>query len=133
MMSTETEGLITPDFSQVQDGLEPGVYSVRIVDSKLDKWTGKDGKADTRLIVWTLETFNEAVDKNNGRKIFHRTPIEGAGAFRLQQLYKAAVGEELKGSFDRTMLHGRELEVTVAQQKNQPEYTEVKTVKQLTH
>jgi hypothetical protein len=131
-MEQQTEGLITPDFSQVQDAVEPGVYSVRIVDSKLDKWQGKDGKPDTRLIVWTLETFNEASDKNNGRKIFHRTPIEGGGAFRLQDFFKAATGEACSGSFDRTMLHGREIEVTVAQQKNS-EYTEVKAVRRITH
>lgn len=132
-MTEQQEGLITPDFSQVQDTVEAGIYSVRVTDSKIDKWTGKDGKPDTRIIAWTLETFNEAADKNNGRKIFHRTPIEGAGAFRLQQFYKAAMGEELSGSFDRTLLHGRELQVTIAQQKNNPEYTEVKACAPITH
>ncbi len=125
--------LIVPDFSAVQDRVDVGIYKTRIVDSKVDTWQGKDGKPNTTFIAWTLETFAEAEDKNNGRKIFHRTPIEGAGAFRLQDFYRAAMGEDCAGSFDRTMLHGRELEVTVAQQKSDPQYTEVKSVRPITH
>lgn len=125
--------LVQPDFSQVQDRVDAGIYSVRITDSKVETWKGKDGKKDTTAIAWTLETFNESDDKNNGRKIFHRTAIEGAGAFRLQDFYRAAMGEECAGGFDRTMLHGKELEVTVGPQKNDPQYTEVKVCKPITH
>lgn len=125
--------LVKPDFSQVQDRVEPGVFKTRIVDSKVETWKGKEGKRDTTAIAWTLETFGEAEDKNNGRKIFHRTAIEGPGAFRLQDFYQAAMGETCAGGFDRSMLHGREIEVTVAPQKNDPQYNEVKAVRAITH
>lgn len=133
-MSTETTGtLITPNFTEVQDQVGEGVYKVRIVDSKHDSWTSKKDGRITNVIAWTLETFNEAAEKNNGRKIFHRTPIEGPGAFRLQQFYQAAMGEPCSSSFDRTMLHGRELEVTYGPQKDKPEYGEVKSCRPITH
>lgn len=133
-MTQDTDTLLVkPDFSQVSDTVEPGQYSVRIVDSKVGQWEGKDGKPPTTFITWTLETFAEREDKNNGRCIFHRTPIEGKGAFRLQQFFKAAMGEDCGSSFDRTMLHGRELSVTVVYQKNDPQYTEIKSCKQITH
>lgn len=131
-MNTDTY-LVQPDFSQVTDTVGEGIYKVRIVDSKMDRWEGKDGKPATAFINWTLETFAELESKNNGRKIFHRTPIEGKGAFRLKDFYRAAMGEECAGAFDRTMLHGRELEVTVAPQKDRPEFNEVKSVKAFTH
>lgn len=124
---------VKPDFSQVQDTVGEGIYKVRITDSKVDQWAGKDGKPNTTFIAWTMETFDEAEEKNNGRKIFHRTPIEGPGAFRLQDFYRAAMGEPCSGGFDRTMLHGRELEVTYGPQKSNPQYNEVKAVRPLTH
>lgn len=133
MEQTNGDTLIVPDFSNVQDRVEPGIYKVRIVDSKVDTWQGKDGKPNTSFILWTMETFSEVTDKNNGRKVFHRTAIEGEGAFRLQDFYLAAMGEACAGQFDRTILHGRELEVTIAQQKNNPQYTEVKACKAITH
>ncbi len=129
----QTSTLIVPNFNDVQDRVDVGVYKTRIVDSKMDQWAGRDGKKPTTLIVWTLETFAESESKNNGRKIFHRTPIEGPGAFRLMDFYRAATGVDCKGQFDRTELHGSEIEVTIAQQTNNPQYTEVKSVKAITH
>jgi len=128
-MQQQNEFLVQPDFTNVQDRVDVGIYKTRIVDSKVDTWQGKEGKPNTTYINWTLETFDEAEDKNNGRKIFHRTPIEGPGAFRLKDFYQAAMGEECAGAFDRSMLHGREVEVTIAQQKSDPQYTEVKAVR----
>lgn len=133
--------MIEPDFSEVKDSVEAGVYSARIVDSKVDKWTGKEDqngskKPDTTFINWTLETFNEQDEKNNGRKIFHKTPVNGGGAFRLKEFYKAAMGEDCVGAFDRTMLYGKELQVTVVDGKTKTGeptgYTEVKTVRPIT-
>lgn len=125
-------GLIMPDFSEVRPPVEDGVYQVVIAESKVDKWTGKEGKKDTYYIGWTFDTINEKDEKNNGRKIFHNTPITGPGAFKLQDLYKAAMGEECpKTGFDRVMLHGLKLEVTYGRQKNNPEYGEVKSIKRL--
>ena len=127
--------LITPDFSEVKDSVGAGTYKVRIVDAKMDEWQGKNGKPDTKFINWSLETFDEADEKNNGRKIFHKTPIQGGGAFRLRDLYKAAVKQELAGEFDTEMLLGKELVVTVidgATKDGTPTgYTEVKAVKPL--
>lgn len=120
------DALVTPDYSTSQDPLEPGIYSVRVKDSSMKQW--KDG---TNAINWVMETFNEADTKNNGRKIFYQTPIEGPFASRLKEFYKAAMHEENKGSFSRSTLYGREIEVTLGQQKNKPEYTEVKAIRAL--
>lgn len=129
--------LITPDFSEVKDRVEPGEYCVRIADSAVGKWDGKEGKKDTYWVNWTLETFNETETKNNGRKTFHRTPINGPGAFKLKEFYKAAMnGEECPvggAGFDRSMLHTKELRIVVAQQKDNPQYTEVISVKPYVH
>lgn len=130
-MDTQSTTLVTPDFSGVQDRVGPGIYKVRVIDGKRGTWAGKDGKPPTDYINWRMETFGEAEDKNNGRSIFHRTAISGPGAFRLQEFYRAAVGEDCTGAFDVTMLYGREVEVTVAEQKNDPQYTEVKSVRSL--
>jgi hypothetical protein len=125
--------LITPDFSQTVDPVGAGIYKARITGSKVDAWPGKDGNPPIRFVAWTLETFAETEEKNNGRKIFHRTAIEGAGAFRLQDFYRAATGVDCSGAFDPSTLHGCELEVTIAPQKSNPQYTEVKSVKPLSH
>ncbi len=122
-------GLIVPDFTDVKDAVEAGIYKCRVVGHKLDQWQGKDGKRDTPYVAWTHETYEEAEEKNNGRKIFHNTPIAGPGAFRLKSFFKGVMGEELAGEFDPTMLYGRMCEVTIGQQKTNPEFTEVKTVK----
>ncbi len=134
-MSTTAEQttLIAPDFTEVQDRVGEGIYKCRVITGTPGKWNGKDGKKDTPFINWRMETFGEAEDKNNGRSVFHRTAISGPGAFRLQEFYKAAMGEDCSGNFDITMLYGKEIEVTVGQQKDKPEYTEVKAVRPITH
>ena len=122
----DQEELVTPDFSTTKDPVAPGIYSVRITDSSMKAW--KDG---TRAINWVLETFNESETKNNGRKIFYQTPVEGSFADRLKTFYKAATHAECSGAFSRSNLYGREIEVTIVQQKNDPQYTEVKSVRAL--
>lgn len=128
-MDTQSETLVVPSFDQVQDRVGPGIYKVRIIDGKRGQWAGKDGKPATDYINWRMETFGESEDKNNGRSIFHRTPINGPGAFRLQEFYRAATGEDCSGAFDVTALYGREIEVTVVEQQKNPEYTEIKSVR----
>ena len=127
--------LITPDFSGVQDTVAAGTYKARIVDAKVDEWLGKNGKPNTTYINWSMETFDEADTKNNGRRIFHKTPTTGGGAFRLQQFYTAAMKQQLKGNFDTEMLLGKELLVTVVdgtdKEGNQTGYTDIKAVKAL--
>lgn len=103
--------LVTPDFSEVAEEITPGEYTVRVVGAEEGSWE-KDGRT-TRFIKWTMETLNEADPKNNGRRIYERTALNGKGAFRLQRLYKAAVGESLKGGFDTEQLLGKEVRVVV--------------------
>jgi len=121
--------LVTPSFTDVQDRVQPGIYNVRIVSATSGKWPGKEGKKATRYLNWRMETFGEKDEKNNGRSIFTKTAIEGGGVFRLQDLYRAATGMDLTGGFDYSELYGSELEVTMGEQKDKPEYVEVKAFK----
>jgi hypothetical protein len=101
----------------------------------MGEWASKTGGAPTQFVKWVLETFGEREAKNNGRRIFHTTPINGRGAFRCTQFYKAAMKEELKGPFDTQMLFGKALSVTIVdgtdKEGNATGYTEVKAVKPL--
>jgi len=117
--------LIKPDFSESTDTVGPGTYKVRVTDAKMDKWAGKDGGKDTPYVNWTLETFDEAEQKNNGRRVWLKTPVAGKGVFRLKDLYKAATREELDGEFDTDQLLGKEVQVTMAERNG---YVEVKTI-----
>lgn len=118
---------IEPDFSEVQEKIEAGTYHSRVVGSEM-----KESKKGNKYLRWTLETMNEANPTNNGRKIFHTTPISGKGAGILMAFYQACTGEELtkdNASFDTEQLIGRECEVVV--DINENGYTEVKSVKTL--
>lgn len=122
--------LIQPDFTEVQENVTAGTYKVRIVDAKMGEWNTERGT--TPYINWSMETFGEDEAKNNGRRIFHKTPITGKGAFRLQQFYKAATKADLKGGFDTEQLFGKELMATVVdgvdKEGNATGYTEIKAV-----
>lgn len=122
---------VTPDLSDVQDPFEPGEYKVRVTGYKFDEWPPKDGRPSTKYVNWELSTFSESETKNNGRKLFHRTPLNGGGAFRIQRFYSACTGEQLKKgeSFDTDMLMGRELAVVV--EINDKGYTEIRAEKRL--
>lgn len=116
--------LVTPDFTEVKDAVGPGTYKVRVVDATLGQWE-KEGRV-TPYINWRMETFGENEAKNNGRTIWHKTPVTGKGAFKLQDLYKAAMGSSLTGEFDTEQIQGKEMEVTVVENG---QYTEIKTVR----
>lgn len=122
--------LVTPDFTEVQGALLPGVYSARVADVE-----AKTSKAGKPYLNWKLETFGANDAAANGRVFFHSTPTTGKGAFRLQELYKAAVGEDLVGGFDTEMLLGREVKAVlvdgVDQQGNAKAWPEVKSVSAL--
>lgn len=130
-MTTPT--LVTPDFTDIQDNVKAGSYKVRITGAKFGEWN--TDKGTTRFVNWEMETFGEEEEKNNGRKIFHKTPINGKGAFRLQQFYKAAMKTDLAGAFDTEMLLSKELQVTVIdgvdKEGNPTGYTDIKAVKPL--
>lgn len=119
--------LIQPDRSEIQEDVSPGEYSVRATGAELGEWTNERGT--TKYISWTLETVNEAEPKNNGRKIWYKTPFTGKGAFLTIRLYEAATGERLtkeSGAFDTEQIIGREFKVTV--DRNDKGYIEVKAV-----
>lgn len=121
--------LINPDFSEIQDAVEAGTYKVRIKKGEVKEWP----RGGT-YVNWEMETFGEAEAKNNGRRIFHKTATSGKGAFTLQQLYKAATGQALTGSFDTESVVSKEVVVElvdgVNRETNEPTgYTEVKKVK----
>lgn len=127
--------LITPDFSEVKDNVGPGTYTTRVTGHKMGEWEGRNGNPSTKYVNWELETFNEEESKNNGRKIFYKTPINGKGAFKLQQFYKAAMKQDLSGGFDPEMLYSKELKVVVIDQVSKDGaltgYTDVKAVSPL--
>jgi hypothetical protein len=121
--------LITPSFDEVQDTVVPGTYKCMIKKGEL-----KEYATGTKYVNWELETFGEADPKNNGRRIYHTTPIEGKGAFLLQQTYLAAIGQALTGGFDTEQLVGKQVGVEVIDDVRDGEptgYTKVKRVKRL--
>lgn len=130
-MTQEVAGLITPDFTQAQDQVEPGIFHSRIVKVTTTEWAAKDDRPATPVLKWELETFNEAEPKNNGRKIFLQTAIGGKYLSKFENLYFAAMGEKYKRgtAFDAQMLMGREVELTLVQQKTNADFTDVASIK----
>jgi len=102
--------LITPDFSDVKDSISPGEYKARIVEHQIGEWQNGN-----KFIKWVMETCGETEAKNNGRRLYHTTPISGGGVFKLQDLYRAAMQQPLPTNegFDTEMLLGKELKVVV--------------------
>ena len=117
--------LVTPSFDEVQEEVVPGTYKVTI-----KKGTPGEYSTGTPYVNWELETWGEADPKNNGRRIFHRTPTAGKGAFQIQRFYRAAAGEILSGAFDTEQLVGKQVEVEVGEREYEgKKYTEVKSVR----
>ena len=132
---TDQTGLLMPDFTTVPEKIVPGTYKVIIKDAetKVNYRQDRDGK-NISAARWTLQTFGEQDEKNNGRHIYHQTDVNGFFAGRFKDLYKAATGKEYEaGPFDPTTLYGLEIEVTVGLQKNDPQYSEVKAVRPISH
>jgi hypothetical protein len=120
--------LVTPDFNDVQDDLLEGEYNFRIVEGVIGEWNNERGK--TQYINWTLETIDEEDAKNNGRKMWDRTPISGKGAFRFKNFFKAATGnsyDPAQGGFDLTELYGHEIGAVLL--KNDQGYMNIKSYK----
>ncbi len=119
--------LIQPDFSDIQDAVGPGTYKVMIKKGEVKEWP-----SGGKYVNWEMETFGETDMKNNGRRVFHKTSTSGKGAFMLQQIYRAAVGQTLTGSFDTEQLVGKQVAIEVVDGVRNGEatgYTEVKRVK----
>lgn len=121
---------ITIDQSEVVDGIPEGPYNVNVVDAEMK--TSKNGNPYLR---WQFTVFNHVEPKYNGQAIWHSTPTTGKGAFRLLQLYKAAVGTKIDRTattMDPKEILGKQLTITVVnshdQDGNANGFTEVKTV-----
>jgi len=119
--------LVTPDMSEAQKPLEPGVYPARIIAA--DAVESKAGKA---MLKWTLETFGSDDAGFNGKRVITRTMLVGKGIFKTQEMYKAATGEPLTGPFDTEQLIGSEVRVSIVdgmdQHGNPSGWPEVKSV-----
>jgi len=121
--------LVTPDFSEVAEEITPGTYKVRVKKGEVKEWP-----SGGQYINWELETYGEKEPKNNGRRVFYKTSTTGKGAFMLQRMYKAAVGQPLTGPFDTEILVGKNLEVEVVDGINyktqeKTGYTDIKQVR----
>ena len=123
--------LITADLSEVSSPLEPGTYKARVMSS-----TVKESQAGKPYVKWQLETWGSDVKSHNGRTVYYNTPVTGGGAFRLADLYVAAMKTVLpkdNPAFDTDMLVGKEVEITLIEGKDMngepSKYPEVKTVK----
>lgn len=103
--------LIEPDFSEVTGAIPPGTYAARIKDCEV-----KDSQKGQKYLNWKLELFGDP--EVNNRIVEANTMIAGKGAFKLKELYKAAMGEDLDGKFDTDSLIGREITVALVQGKD---------------
>lgn len=124
--------LVKPDLSEVKDTVTAGTYKARIRKGEV-----KEFQSGQQYVNWELETYGEQDPKNNGRRIFHKTPISGGGAFRLQEMFNAATGQALTGEFDTDVLAGKNVQVVVVdgvnRQTGEPTgYPEVKKVTRVT-
>lgn len=125
----EIMSLVTPNFEEVADEVTPGTYKGIIKKGEVKEW-----QTGTKYINWEIETYGESDSKNNGRRIFHKTPITGKGAFQLQRFYRAATGRPVTGAFDTEDVVGKSVEITVVDGVNRQTgeltgYIEVKSVK----
>lgn len=121
--------LIEANLSEVEEmtPVPAGTYQARITAVE-----AKESKAGNPYLNWKSELIGEDV---NGRIVFHTTPISGKGAFRLQELYRAATHEVLSKespSFDTEQIIGKEVLMTltygVDQEGNPRQWPEVKSV-----
>ena len=126
--------LLSPDFSEIKDEVSPGTYKCMIRSGTVKEWP-RGGM----YVNWEMETYGESDSKNNGRRLFHKTPLSGGGAFKLQQFYKAATGQALdpsKPQFDTEQLNGAKVEITLVDGTDKEGkltgYTDVKSVRPVT-
>lgn len=137
----ETNWLLTPDLSEateMADGvLPPGVYKARV--TAMEKKTSKNIESPTPYIKWTLTIFGAEgeLSKYNNWKVYHNTMLAGKGTGITKAFVKACTGQELEGAFNFALLHGAELQVTLAEGKpynGEPaKFPEVKKVEQIQH
>lgn len=103
--------LVQPDFSEVLEGVPPGTYQAVLVDSEM-----RDSKAGSKYVRWRMTIQGANDTRVNGQSVWTNTPVAGKGAFRLQQLYKAATQGKLTGGFDTSELMGKVVTIDVIDQ-----------------
>lgn len=123
--------LIQPDFSDILEKLPEGVYKAHIVD--VEEKTSQTGNP---YVKWQLTVYDAPDARCNGKAVWTNTPTSGKGAFRLQQLYTAAMGKKLEGAFDSIELMGKSVLITVVNEQDRRTgeptgYSEVKLIKAL--
>jgi hypothetical protein len=125
---------ITPDFSEASESspIPAGVYKARITACE-QKTSQRSGNA---YLNWKLTIFGAdgELKRQNNRLLFLATVLNGPGAGRLMDLYKAATGAKPSGPFDTDELIGKEVEVVVVERidatTGQPSnFPDVKTVR----
>ena len=103
--------LIEAKLNEVSETIVPGTYKARIVS--VEEQTSQAGNP---MLNWRAVVFDD--EKFNNASIFDRTPTTGKGAFRLQEFYKAATGEDLtkeNASFDTEQLISSEVMFTLVE------------------
>lgn len=120
--------LITPDVSEVTPAIEAGSYRLRITGVEAGEW-----KTGTPFLKFEMETCESGDPKLDGRKVFHRVPYTGKGAFRFAQMHMAATGENYQnGDIDTEVYLGREVAAVIVdgtdREGNLSGYPEIKTV-----
>lgn len=121
--------LITPDTSEVVPGIQAGDYRMRIVGVETGEWS-----TGTPYLKFEMETCSSAEPQLDGRKVWHRVPYTGKGAFRFADMHRAATGENYtNGQIDTEVYLGREIAVTIVdgtdREGNPSGYPEVKAVR----
>lgn len=118
------------DQSEIVDGVPEGTYNFNIVDAEL-----KTSKSGNPYLRWQMTVFGASDPRLNNQSIWHSTPTTGKGAFRLLQLYKAAMGTRLDKTatkVDPREIMGKQVTATVVnshdQDGNPNGFTEIKTV-----
>jgi len=126
------------NLGDVVEGLIAGEYKVNIVGCE-----EKTSKAGNPYARWQLSVFDAIETKYNGQVTWHSTPTTGKGAFRLVQLFKAAVKDTKALNTMSTMtfeavkdcILGKQVAITVVeshdQEGNLNGFVEVKNVKSL--
>lgn len=91
----------------------------------------------TPFLKFELETCGSEDPKLDGRKVWHRVPYTGKGAFRFVEFHKAATGENYQaGEIDTEVYLGREIAAVIVDGVDYKTgqasgYPEVKAVKSL--
>lgn len=120
---SEDDELIEVDFSGAKEGdydgpVPPGEYQVTVCEVE----AGTSEKGNPKVVI----TFRVDPDQPEaGRKVYRHCPTRGPGAGILKSTLVGLGLDASGGQIRKSSLIGRTATITVRQQKNNPEYTEV--------